>query len=153
LVIEIPVRLSNRTQSVPVEVQIKALAQDLRTNSEHTIDDNSPHALPNLPLDPLTQTADAGYRLDTALQSRHKHVMLWAASNADDGDRNSSPQIGLDVRCPTQDGCDDAPRHNTKDAGNGQGGRAREAVEHPKLLRVRENWPARSKPLQLSISR
>jgi putative GTP pyrophosphokinase len=153
LVIEIPVRLRNRTHSVPVEVQIKALSKDLRTKREHTIDDNSPHEIPGLPLDPLPQTADAAYRLDAALQSRQEHIMLWATPNADDGDRNSPPRIGLDVGCPTQDGCNDAPRRNTNDAGSGHGGRAREAVEHPKLLRVRENWRAPSQPLQPTISR
>jgi len=100
LVIEIPVRSRNRTRLVPVEVQIKALAQDLRTNSEHTIDDNSPHAIPSLALGPLTQTAHAAHRLNRALQPVQGHVMPSVTSNADDGDRNSPPGIDLDARAP-----------------------------------------------------
>jgi putative GTP pyrophosphokinase len=98
-VIEIPVRLSDRMQQVPVEVQIRAIAHNLWTSCEHTIPHTYPRAIPGQPLDSLTQIADAASPLDTRLHPvRNPATMFRAASSSDDPHQNSPPSIVLDER-------------------------------------------------------
>lgn len=82
---EIPVRLSNRVEHVPAEVQIRTIAQDLWASCEHTISYKYPRAIPGTVLDTLTHAADAAYRLDMKMERLHNKVArLWAASGSDD---------------------------------------------------------------------
>jgi putative GTP pyrophosphokinase len=59
MIVEIPVRLSNRVEQVPVEVQIRIIAQDLWASCEHTMSYKYPRAIPGRLLDALTLAADA----------------------------------------------------------------------------------------------
>jgi putative GTP pyrophosphokinase len=99
MVVEIPVRLSNRVQQVPVKVQIRTIAQDLWANCEHTISYKYPRAIPDRLLDTLTQAADATYRLDMKMERLHNEIAtLWAASTPQDDQLNSPPPTPID-RC------------------------------------------------------
>lgn len=96
MIVEIPVRLSNRVQQVPVEVQIRTIAMDLWANTIYTY----PRSIPGQPLDPLTQGAHAPYSLETTMQPLHNGAAIRAASGSGDIHRNSPPSIALDGRRP-----------------------------------------------------
>lgn len=97
MILEIPVRLSNRVQQVPVEMQIRTIAQDLQATCEHTIFDKYPRAIPGRLLDTLTQAADAAYRLDMTMERLNNEVARpWAASGSDDVQLNSPPPTAVD---------------------------------------------------------
>ena len=97
MIVEISVRLSNRVEQVPVEVQIRTIAQDLWASCEHTISDKYPRAIPGRLLDTLTDAADAAYRLDMKMERLHNEVVrLWAASGSDDVQANSPPPTAID---------------------------------------------------------
>jgi GTP pyrophosphokinase len=99
MIVEIPVRLSNRVEQVPIEVQIRTIAQDLWASCEHTISYRYPCAIPDRLLDTLIQAADAACRIDMNLERLHNEVArLWAASDPDDVQLNSPPPTALD-RC------------------------------------------------------
>jgi putative GTP pyrophosphokinase len=99
MIVEIPVRLSNRVQHVPVEMQIRPIAQDLWASCEHTISYKYPRAIPDRLLDTLTQAADAANRLDIKMERLHDEVArLWAAADSDDVHLNSPPPTPID-RC------------------------------------------------------
>ncbi|MFL6084679.1 MAG: GTP pyrophosphokinase family protein [Mycobacterium sp.] len=99
MIVEIPVRLSNRVQQVPVEVQIRTIAQDLWANCEQTISYKYPRAIPDRLLDTLTQAADATYRLDMKMEQLHNEVArlraLWDPAGVQ---LNPSPPTAVD-RC------------------------------------------------------
>ena len=97
MIVEIPVRLSDRVEQVPVEVQIRTIAQDLWASCEHTISYKYPRAIPGRLLDTLIQAADAAYRLDMKMERLHNEVArLWAASGSDDVQLNSPPPTAID---------------------------------------------------------
>jgi putative GTP pyrophosphokinase len=99
IIVEIPVRLSNRVQQVPVEVQIRTIAQDLWARCEHAISYKYPRAAPDRLLDTLTQAADAAHRLDMKMERLHNEVArLWAASDSAEVQLNSPPPTAID-RC------------------------------------------------------
>jgi putative GTP pyrophosphokinase len=99
IIVEIPVRLNNRVQQVPVEVQIRTIAQDLWASCEHTISYKYPRATPDRLLDTLTQAADAAYQLDMKMERLHNEVArLWATSDSDDVQLNTPPPTAID-RC------------------------------------------------------
>ncbi len=99
MIVEIPVRLSNQVQPVPVEVQIRTIAQDLWAGCKHTFSAEHPRAIPDRLLDTLTQAADAAYRLDIKMERPHNEVAwLWAASDPGGVRLNSPPPTAID-RC------------------------------------------------------
>jgi GTP pyrophosphokinase len=99
MIVEIPVRLSNRVQQVPVEVQIRTIAQDYWAGCEHTISAKYPRAIPDRLLDTLIQAADAAYRLDMKMERLHNEVArLCAGSGSGDVHLNSPPPSAID-RC------------------------------------------------------
>lgn len=96
MIVEIPVRLSNRVEQVPVEVQSRTIAQYLWASCEHTISFRYPRAITDRPLDTLTQAADAAYRLDMKMERLHSEVArLWAAPGFDDVQLNSPPPTAI----------------------------------------------------------
>jgi putative GTP pyrophosphokinase len=99
MIVEIPVRLSNRVEQVPVEVQIRTIAQDLWASCEHTFSAEHLRAIPDRLLDTLTQAADAAYRLDMKMERLHNDVArLWAASDPGAAQLNSPLPTAID-RC------------------------------------------------------
>lgn len=76
MIVEIPVRLSNRVEEVPVEVQIRTIAQDLWSGCEHAISEKYPCVIPARLLDTLTQAADAAYQLDMKMERPHVGQLL-----------------------------------------------------------------------------
>jgi putative GTP pyrophosphokinase len=96
MIVEIPVRLSNRVQQVPVEVQIRTIAQDYWAGCEHTISAKYPRPIPDRLLDTLIHAADAAYRLDMTMERLHNEVAtLCAGSGADDVHLNSRPPTAI----------------------------------------------------------
>lgn len=99
MIVEIPVRMSHRVEQVPVEVQIRTIAQDLWASCEHTFSAEHPRAIPGRLLDTLTQVADAADRLDIKMERLHNEVArLRAASGSDDVQLNSPLPIATDTR-------------------------------------------------------
>jgi len=97
MIVEIPVRLSNRVQQVPVEVQVRTIAQDYWAGFEHTISATYPRAIPDRLLDTLIQAAEAAYRLDMTMGRLHNEVArLCAGSGSDDVHLNSPPPTAID---------------------------------------------------------
>jgi GTP pyrophosphokinase len=97
MIVEIPVRLSNRVQQVPVEVQIRTIAQDYWAGCEHTISAKYPGAIPDRLLDTLIHAADAAYRLEMTMGRLHNEVArLYAGSGSDDVHLNSPPPTAID---------------------------------------------------------
>jgi putative GTP pyrophosphokinase len=97
MIVEIPVRLSNRVEQMPIEVQIRTIAQDLWASCEHTFSYKYPRAIPDRLLDSLIQAADAACRLDMNLERLHNEVArLWAASGSDDVQVDSPPPTAID---------------------------------------------------------
>jgi putative GTP pyrophosphokinase len=102
MIIEIPVRLSSRVQQVPVEVQIRTIAQDYWAGCEHTISAKYPRAIPYRRLDTMTPAADAAYQLDIKMERLHNEVVrLCAAADPDGVQLNSPPPTVID-RCRPQ---------------------------------------------------
>jgi putative GTP pyrophosphokinase len=99
MIVEILVRLSNRIEQVPVEVQIRTIAQDLWANCEQTVSYKYPRAIPDRLLDTLTQAADATYRLDMKMERLHNEVArVRALSDPNGVQLNSPPPTAID-RC------------------------------------------------------
>ncbi|MGO4443411.1 GTP pyrophosphokinase family protein [Mycobacterium sp. 2YAF39] len=97
MIVEIPVRLSNRAEQVPVEVQIRTIAQDHWASCDHTIPYTHPRAIPDRLLDTLIQAADAAHRLDMEMERLHSEVArLWAASGSADVQLNSPHPTAID---------------------------------------------------------
>ena len=108
MIVEIPVHLSNRVEEVPVEVQIRTIAQELWASCEHTISDKYSRAMGRL-LDTLTQAADAAYRHDMKMERLHTEVAgLSAASGSDDVQLNSRHRPPSTGGGPTQGSSYDA---------------------------------------------
>jgi putative GTP pyrophosphokinase len=89
--------VSNRVQQVPVEVQIRTIAQDFWAGCEHMISAKYPRAISDRLLDALIQAADAAYRLDMTMGRLHNEVArLCAGSGSDDVHLNSPPPTAID---------------------------------------------------------
>jgi putative GTP pyrophosphokinase len=98
MIVEIPVRLSNRVQQVPVEVQIRTIAQDYWAGCEHTISAKYPR-----------DTGPTARHVNPSRRCRlpprydegrlHNEVArLCAGSGSDDVHPNSPPPTAID-RC------------------------------------------------------
>lgn len=99
MIVEVPVRLSNQVEQVPVEVQVRTITQDLWASYEHTFSAKHPRAIPDRLLDTLAQAADAAYCLDIKMGRLHNEVArLCAAADPDGGQLNSLPPTAID-RC------------------------------------------------------
>jgi putative GTP pyrophosphokinase len=96
MIVEIPVRLSNRVQQVPVEVQIRTIAQNLWATCEHTVSSLYPRDIPDRLLDTLTQAADAANRLGVKIERLYNEVFALCAADSHDVQLNSSPPTAID---------------------------------------------------------
>jgi putative GTP pyrophosphokinase len=97
MIVETPVRLSNRVEQVPVEVQLRTIAQDHLASCDPTIPYTHPHAIADRLLDTLIQAADAAHRLDMKTEHLHSEVArLWAASGSADVQLNSPHPTAID---------------------------------------------------------
>jgi putative GTP pyrophosphokinase len=95
MIVEIPVFVSNPVEQVPVELQIRTIAQDSWASHE---DNNWYHrAVPARLLAELTEAADAANRLNMTMQRlHHKVTRCWAASGDDDVQLNSPAPTAID---------------------------------------------------------
>ena len=98
MIVEVPVRLGNRVQRVPVEVQIRTIAQNLWTSCENTVSYTYPRPIPDRLLDTLSRVADAANQLDIKIERLHSEVAAICAADSHDVQLNSPPPTAID-RC------------------------------------------------------
>jgi len=78
LIIEVPVFLSDRTERVPVEVQIRTIAMDFWASLEHKIYYKYDGAVPGSLLTELTAAAGTAASLDTQMNGLHQQIRALA---------------------------------------------------------------------------
>ncbi len=81
LIVEIPVFLSDRVVSTPVEVQIRTVAMDFWASTEHKIHYKYDRAVPAGLVDELHAAAQAARQLDETMQRLHLEVRGPARSD------------------------------------------------------------------------
>ena len=74
LTIQIPVFLSDRTEIVPVELQLRTIAMDFWASLEHKIYYKYRGEVPTNLRSELTQAADAATQLDEKMEALHRLV-------------------------------------------------------------------------------
>ncbi|MFD1811023.1 GTP pyrophosphokinase [Rhodococcus gannanensis] len=74
LIVQVPVYLSDRTESTYVEIQIRTIAMDFWASLEHKIYYKFDRAVPPRLLDELKQAADAATELDRTMARLHDEV-------------------------------------------------------------------------------
>lgn len=86
LIVSIPVFRSNRTDDVPVEIQIRTIAMDFWASLEHKIYYKYRGEVPPNLQSELTNAAEAATHLDEKMESLHRQV---------DHTRHADPRTGL----------------------------------------------------------
>ncbi|MFD4367742.1 GTP pyrophosphokinase family protein [Rhodococcus sp. NPDC058521] len=79
LIVEVPVFMSDRKQSVCVEVQIRTIAMDFWATLEHKIYYKYDRAIPAPLLEELTDAAEAANKLDLKMERLHDEVAKFKA--------------------------------------------------------------------------
>ncbi|MEU4693605.1 GTP pyrophosphokinase family protein [Actinoplanes sp. NPDC023714] len=74
LLVEIPVFMSDRVVSVPVEVQLRTVAMDFWASLEHKIYYKHSHQVPARLRDELTAAAEDAARLDQRMERLHREI-------------------------------------------------------------------------------
>ncbi|GAA0995415.1 MULTISPECIES: GTP pyrophosphokinase [Nocardiopsidaceae] len=74
LLVETPVRMSDRTEQVPVEIQIRTIAMDFWASLEHKIYYKYAKDVPRDLLDELREAAETANRLDVTMERLHNEV-------------------------------------------------------------------------------
>ncbi len=98
LIVEVPVFLSDRAESVRVEVQIRTIAMDFWASLEHKIYYKYDKAVPPSLLAELKDAADAAHRLDLTMEHLHDAVIALGAEDAPaPGSPAPGPAAALDV--------------------------------------------------------
>ncbi|GAB3708842.1 GTP pyrophosphokinase family protein [Nocardiopsis oceani] len=87
LLVETPVRMSDRTEDVPVEIQIRTIAMDFWASLEHKIYYKYAESVPQELLDEIREAAETANRLDVTMERLHDEVR-------EQGDRAETPLPG-----------------------------------------------------------
>jgi putative GTP pyrophosphokinase len=87
LLVETPVRMSDRTVDVPVEIQIRTIAMDFWASLEHKIYYKYAKSVPDRLLDEIREAAETANRLDVTMERLHSEVR-------EQGDRAKTPLPG-----------------------------------------------------------
>ena len=74
LIVEVPVFMSDRVESVRVEIQIRTVAMDFWASLEHKIFYKYDKAVPEALLDELRDAADVARHLDVKMEGLHEEV-------------------------------------------------------------------------------
>ncbi len=74
LLVETPVRMSDRTVDVPVEIQIRTIAMDFWASLEHKIYYKYGKSVPERLLDEIREAAETANRLDVTMERLHGEV-------------------------------------------------------------------------------
>jgi putative GTP pyrophosphokinase len=98
LIVEVPVFMSDRVESVRVEIQIRTVAMDFWASVEHKIYYKYDGIVPETLLTELKEAADAVTRLDMKMERLYGEVAKLADTN---GTAESKPRIAW--RTPTPD--------------------------------------------------
>jgi putative GTP pyrophosphokinase len=116
MIVEIPVFVSNRVERVPVEVQVRTMAQGFSASHEQKIS-TSTSARARL-LDTLSEAADTAHRLDRTMRRLHDEVARWtAASGSDEVQWNSPPPTTSIGGGPIRDSSCEHPTHGNRSTG------------------------------------
>ncbi|PWV49201.1 MULTISPECIES: GTP pyrophosphokinase [Nocardiopsis] len=87
LLVETPVRMSDRTEDVPVEIQIRTIAMDFWASLEHKIYYKYGKSVPVGLLDEIREAAETANQLDVTMERLHGEVR-------EQGDRARGPLPG-----------------------------------------------------------
>ncbi len=87
LLVETPVRMSDRTVDVPVEIQIRTIAMDFWASLEHKIYYKYGKSVPDGLLDEIREAAETANSLDVTMERLHGEVR-------EQGDRAKTPLPG-----------------------------------------------------------
>lgn len=93
LIVRIPVFLSDRTDLVPVEVQIRTIAMDFWASLEHKIYYKYGREVPRHLLDELRQAAGAAQHLDRTMARLRDEVNALANGSAAEGVAITPPSV------------------------------------------------------------
>ncbi|MBO1511573.1 GTP pyrophosphokinase family protein [Metabacillus sp. BG109] len=77
LLVEIPVFLTNRTENVKVEIQIRTIAMDFWASLEHKIYYKYDKAVPEYLIDELKEAAEMAQYLDHKMKRIHDEMMMY----------------------------------------------------------------------------
>ncbi|MFC9834026.1 GTP pyrophosphokinase family protein [Rhodococcus sp. NPDC127530] len=80
LIVEVPVFMSDRVESVRVEIQIRTVAMDFWASLEHKIYYKYDKAVPAALLDELKDAADVARNLDVKMEALHDEVREHGAA-------------------------------------------------------------------------
>ena len=80
LIVEVPVFLSDRTERVPVEVQLRTIAMDFWASLEHKIYYKYDGEVPDSLLQELTAAASTAASLDTQMNDLHQQIKAIAGA-------------------------------------------------------------------------
>ncbi|MFE9244523.1 GTP pyrophosphokinase family protein [Nocardiopsis sp. NPDC006938] len=87
LLVETQVRMSDRTEDVPVEIQIRTIAMDFWASLEHKIYYKYAKSVPDRLLDEIREAAETANQLDVTMERLHGEVR-------EQGDRSRAPLPG-----------------------------------------------------------
>ncbi|CAM2979542.1 GTP pyrophosphokinase family protein [Prescottella defluvii] len=90
LIVEVPVYLSDRVQSVPIELQIRTIAMDFWASLEHKIYYKFNREVPPELLAELTEAAETAHRLDVKMERLNDE---FASLRAQQGDDDEPPEL------------------------------------------------------------
>ncbi|SDC53333.1 putative GTP pyrophosphokinase [Sanguibacter gelidistatuariae] len=122
IIVSVPVFLSDRTEHVTVEIQIRTIAMDFWASLEHKIYYKYDGAVPQTLLDELKDAADTATRLDHKMERLHAQVATLSVTQAATRDESSLDALRA---LPIPDGLLDAfvAAATERDDRRGQGGR------------------------------
>jgi putative GTP pyrophosphokinase len=101
LIVEVPVFMSDRVESVRVEIQIRTVAMDFWASVEHKIYYKYDGEVPVALLDELKDAADAVTSLDKKMERLYGEVTKLSESRTETAD---SSDVTIDRRMPLPDG-------------------------------------------------
>ncbi len=82
LIVQIPVFLSDRVASVPVEVQLRTVAMDFWASLEHKLSYKYDHSIPAHLHDELAAAGDDAMRLDQRMERMYREIRGTGATTA-----------------------------------------------------------------------
>jgi putative GTP pyrophosphokinase len=86
LLVEVPVFMSDGTENVCVEIQIRTIAMDFWASLEHKIFYKYTQGVPAMLLQELKEAADSANRLDKQMERLHREISVIKENQAEDED-------------------------------------------------------------------
>lgn len=84
LLVEVPVFMSDGTENVCVEIQIRTIAMDFWASLEHKIFYKYTQGIPSMLLQELKEASDSANRLDQQMERLHREISVIKENQAED---------------------------------------------------------------------